>query len=65
GSHIPITALQENYMDYSNQKGWHSVILQDAVDGKGLFRNVLNRLPGSLHDTRILWLSALWELVSQ
>ncbi|XP_073488862.1 uncharacterized protein [Aquarana catesbeiana] len=40
GSHIQIIAPQEYHTDYFNRKGWHSIILQGVVDGKGLFWNV-------------------------
>ncbi|XP_073491291.1 uncharacterized protein [Aquarana catesbeiana] len=40
GSHIPIIAPLEYHTDYFNSKGWHSIILQGVVDGKGLFWNV-------------------------
>lgn len=65
GSHIPVLAPQEYHCDYFNRKGWHSIILQGVVDGKGLFWNVFAGLPGSLHDARVLRLSALWDLASQ
>ncbi|XP_042629302.1 protein ANTAGONIST OF LIKE HETEROCHROMATIN PROTEIN 1-like [Cyprinus carpio] len=59
GSHIPIIAPQDYHCDYFNRKGWHSIILQGVVDGKGLFWNVFTGLPGSLHDARVLRLSTL------
>ncbi|XP_073689375.1 uncharacterized protein [Garra rufa] len=65
GSHIPILAPQEYHCDYFNRKGWHSIILQGVVDGKGLFWNVFAGLPGSLHDARVLRLSTLWELAGR
>ncbi|KAM9314090.1 uncharacterized protein KZ484_023919 [Pholidichthys leucotaenia] len=65
GSHIPIIAPEECHTDYFNRKGWHSVILQGVVDGKGLFWNVFAGLPGSMHDARVLSLSTLWELASR
>ncbi|KAM9414428.1 uncharacterized protein KZ484_023401 [Pholidichthys leucotaenia] len=65
GSHIPIIAPEECHTDYFNRKGWHSIILQGVVDGKGLFWNVFAGLPGSMHDARVLRLSRLWELASQ
>nr|XP_054600384.1 uncharacterized protein LOC129164417 [Nothobranchius furzeri]XP_054600387.1 uncharacterized protein LOC129164417 [Nothobranchius furzeri] len=37
GSHIPIIAPRNFHTDYFNRKGWHSLILQAVVDGKGLF----------------------------
>ncbi|KAA8593996.1 hypothetical protein FQN60_004830, partial [Etheostoma spectabile] len=65
GSHIPIIAPQEYHCEYFNRKGWHSIILQGVVDGKGLFWNVFVGLPGSIHDARVLRLSQLWELASR
>ncbi|KAJ4942406.1 hypothetical protein JOQ06_012272 [Pogonophryne albipinna] len=65
GSHIPILAPQEYHCDYFNRKGWHSIILQGVVDGKGHFWNVFAGMPGSLHDARVLRLSSLWELASR
>uniref|UniRef100_A0A8C9WQ70 DDE Tnp4 domain-containing protein n=1 Tax=Sander lucioperca TaxID=283035 RepID=A0A8C9WQ70_SANLU len=53
------------HCDYFNRKGWHSIIPQGVVDGKGLFWNVFAGLPGSLHDARVLRLSTLWELASR
>ena len=54
GSHIPIIAPQECHVDYFNRKGWHSIILQGVVDGKGLFWSVCAGMPGSMHDARVL-----------
>ncbi|KAM9364221.1 uncharacterized protein KZ484_010498 isoform 2-T4 [Pholidichthys leucotaenia] len=65
GSHIPIIAPEECHTDYFNRKGWHSIILQGVVDGKGLFWNVFAGLPGSMHDARVLRLSRLWELATR
>uniref|UniRef100_A0A667Z7W3 DDE Tnp4 domain-containing protein n=1 Tax=Myripristis murdjan TaxID=586833 RepID=A0A667Z7W3_9TELE len=59
GSHIPIIVPQQYHTDYFNHKGWHSLILQAVVDGKGKFWNVFAGLPGSLHDARVLRLSTL------
>ncbi|KAG1968277.1 protein ALP1-like [Pimephales promelas] len=65
GLHIPIIAPQDYHCDYFNHKGWHSIILQGVVDGKGLFWNVFTGLPGSLHDARVLRLSTLWEVANR
>ncbi|KAJ4929357.1 hypothetical protein JOQ06_004966 [Pogonophryne albipinna] len=65
GSHIPILAPQEYHYDYFNRKGWHSIILQGVVDGKGHFWNVFAGMSGSMHDARVLRLSSLWELASR
>ncbi|CAB1313673.1 unnamed protein product, partial [Coregonus sp. 'balchen'] len=39
--------------------GWHSIILQVAVDGRGLFR----WKPGSVHDARVHHQPKLWDLL--
>ncbi|MBN3307384.1 HARB1 nuclease, partial [Amia calva] len=63
GSHIPIIAPEEYARDYFNQKGWHSIVLQAAVDGKGLFWDVCVGYPESVHDARLLRQSYLWEML--
>ncbi|XP_030612228.1 protein ANTAGONIST OF LIKE HETEROCHROMATIN PROTEIN 1 [Archocentrus centrarchus] len=63
-SHIPIKTPEEYPRDYFNRKGWHSVILQAVVDGKGLFWDVCVGYPGSVHATQVLQQSQLWEKLS-
>ncbi len=64
GSHIPIIAPTEYPRDLFNRKGWHSIILQAVVDGKGLFWDLCIGFPGSVHDARVLKQSHLWERLS-
>ena len=64
GSHIPIIAPEEYPRDYFNRKGWHSIILQGVVDGRGLFWDVCVGYAGSVHDARVLRQSHLWEQLS-
>uniref|UniRef100_A0A3P9GY04 DDE Tnp4 domain-containing protein n=1 Tax=Oryzias latipes TaxID=8090 RepID=A0A3P9GY04_ORYLA len=61
GSHIPVIAPLENHVDYFNRKGWHSVILQAVVDHKYCFTNIYIRWPGSVHDSRFLRNSVIFE----
>ncbi|XP_062409995.1 uncharacterized protein zgc:113227 [Sardina pilchardus] len=61
GSHIPIIAPEDYASDYFNRKGWHSVVLQGVVNGKGQFWDVCVGFPGSVHDARVLKQSELWE----
>ncbi|XP_030262054.1 putative nuclease HARBI1 [Sparus aurata] len=56
--------LMEMATFFDNRKGWHSIILQDVVDGKGLFWNVCVGFPGSVHDARVLRQSHFWEIVN-
>lgn len=64
GTHIPIIAPQDYPGDYFNRKQFHSIILQAIVDCKGRFWNVNAGRPGSLHDSRVLRLSTVWELAN-
>lgn len=54
GSHIPIIPPEEYPRDYVNRKGWHSIVLQAVVDGKGIFWDVCVGYCGSVHDSRVL-----------
>ncbi|XP_073474162.1 uncharacterized protein [Aquarana catesbeiana] len=64
--HFPGREKLKDMADYfGNRKGWHSIILQGVVDGKGLFWNVNVGEPGSLHDARVLRLSTFWDWVCQ
>uniref|UniRef100_A0A3Q3FP78 DDE Tnp4 domain-containing protein n=1 Tax=Kryptolebias marmoratus TaxID=37003 RepID=A0A3Q3FP78_KRYMA len=65
GCHIPIIAPQHYHTVYFNRKGWHSIILQAVVDGKGIFWNLFAGLSGNSHDARVFRLSALSELASR
>uniref|UniRef100_A0A3P9IUC0 DDE Tnp4 domain-containing protein n=1 Tax=Oryzias latipes TaxID=8090 RepID=A0A3P9IUC0_ORYLA len=64
GSHIPVIAPLENHADYFNRKGWHSMILQAAVDHKYCFTNINIGWPGSVHDSRVLRNSVLMLCLS-
>lgn len=64
GSHIPIIAPEQYPRDYYNRKGWHSIVLQAVVDGRGVFWDVCVGFPGSVHDARVLKQSYLWDLLS-
>uniref|UniRef100_A0A3P8S776 DDE Tnp4 domain-containing protein n=1 Tax=Amphiprion percula TaxID=161767 RepID=A0A3P8S776_AMPPE len=63
-SHIPIIAPEKYPRDYCNRKGWHSLVLQAVVDGKGLFWDVCVGFPGSVCDARVLKQSHLWTILS-
>ena len=61
GCHIPILALQGCPRDYFNRKGQHSILLQGLVDHKFRFMDIHVGSPGSVHDTRVLANSKLYE----
>ncbi len=46
GSHIPILGPEQYHTEYFNRKGWHSIVLQAVVDGRGLFWNVFRWYTG-------------------
>ena len=47
--------------DYVNRKGYHSIIMQAAVDHNNLYRDVVIGWPGSVHDARVLSNSKIYE----
>lgn len=54
GSHIPIMRPPGYSSDYYNRKGWHSIVVQAIVNGKGSFWDLCGGSSGSTHDARIL-----------
>ena len=63
-SHIPILVPKEFPQDNFNRKGWHSIILQGAVDGKGSLDMYMG-FPGNVHDPHVLTQFLLSEVVSE
>ena len=61
GTHIPILSPYECPADYYNRKGWHSIIMQGAVDNKGLFIDVYIGWPGKVHDARVFANSSIYR----
>lgn len=61
GTHIPIIAPQENHVDYFNQKGWYSIVMQAVVDDNYCFGDAYIQWPGGVHDARILRNSKLFK----
>ncbi|XP_064165459.1 uncharacterized protein LOC135240108 [Anguilla rostrata] len=61
-SHVPIIAPKELHRDYCNSRDLHSVVLQAAVDARGLFWNVCAGFPGGASDADVLRRSSLWTL---
>ena len=62
GTHIPIIRPQENATDFYNRKGFHSIIMQAAVDHHGLFLDIYLGWPGKVHDARVLVYSDIYRL---
>nr|CAB3251812.1 putative nuclease HARBI1 [Phallusia mammillata] len=61
GSHIPITAPMQGKKDYTNRKGWDSMVLQGLVDDHYMFRDVNIAMPGSVHDATVFKQSGLFK----
>ena len=59
GSHIPIKAPKDDPNEYVNRKSFHSIVLQGVVDANGKFLHVSTGYAGSIHDARVLRMSAL------
>jgi hypothetical protein len=60
GTHIPVVSPAEYPADYYNRKGWHSVLMQGAVNHLGLFVDVYVGWPGRVHDARVFANSTLY-----
>ena len=63
GTHIWIISPHENEVDFVNRKGYHSINVQVMCDHRGRFMNIVAKWPGSVHDSRILRSSQIWDLM--
>lgn len=61
GTHIRISAPRENQKSYINRKGFHSIQLQAVCREDLTFTHCFTGFPGSVHDSRILKNSDLWD----
>lgn len=59
--HVPIRAPNENAAGYYNRRGWHSVVVQAAVDSRGCFWDINVGCPGRVTDTQVLCASELYQ----
>ncbi|KAK4882540.1 hypothetical protein RN001_005859 [Aquatica leii] len=59
GTHIPIVAPSAMPNSYVNRNKYHSIILQAVYTANYRFTDVYAGCPGSIHDARVLRLSAL------
>ena len=60
-SHIPIVSPLDCQVDYYNQKGFHSIILQAIVDYGYRFWSINVGWPGRVHDACVFTNSASFE----
>lgn len=65
GTHIPINAPTHDAPAFFNRKGFYSLNVQAVADANLLFRHVAVGAPGSVHDTRVLRLSPLPEIMQR
>ena len=59
GSHIPIKAPKDDPNEYVNRKSFYSIVFQGVADANGKFLHVSTGYAGSIHDARVLRMSAL------
>ncbi len=62
-SHIKIYLFVEHSDKYINHKKFYSLVLLDIVDANEKFTYVYTGEPGSIHDSRVLRRSPLWEQI--
>ena len=61
GCHIEINAPPRNHEDYFNRKQHYSLVLQAIVDSNLKFLHASVSYPGSIHDSRVLRLSGIYD----
>lgn len=61
GTHISIRAPMEEPEAYINRKKFHSINVQVICDENMVFTNVLAGWPGSVHDSRVLRNSTVYN----
>ena len=62
GCHIEINAPPENKEDYFNRKQYYSINVQGIVNPQLHFQHIAVGFPGSIHDSRVLRLSRIFNL---
>lgn len=62
GCHIEINAPPENKEDYFNRKQYYSINLQGIVNPQLHFQHIAVGFPVSIHDSRVLRLSGIFNL---
>lgn len=61
GTHIPIKAPRQHPQRYVNRKHFHLIQLQCVCLHNMQFSHVFVSYPGSVHDSRVLRNSDLWD----
>ena len=65
GSHFKIKAPGTNKEDYYNRKQFYSVNMQGIVDPTLKYLDISVGYPGSIHDSRVLSLSPIFDSISK
>ncbi|KAJ7344461.1 hypothetical protein JRQ81_000411 [Phrynocephalus forsythii] len=61
GTHVAITPPKLQGQAYFHRKSFHSVLLQAACDGDGIFFSMLAGHSGVYHDAHVFWSSMLFK----
>ena len=64
-THVKIQAPTENEGEFVNRKGYHSINVQLICDADMVIINAVVRWPGSVHDSRILRQSIVFDNLDQ
>ncbi|KAL9977491.1 hypothetical protein ACROYT_G014899 [Oculina patagonica] len=64
GTHIKIKTPTESGPDYFSRLQQHDVVVQAVADGKKRFLDVAAGFPGSMHDSRVLGNSSLYQRIT-
>ena len=62
GTHIEICAPKQNVHDYFNRNHYYIIVLHGIVDVNQKFLHVTTGFPGSMHDSRILRWTEVYDL---
>ncbi|XP_025099687.1 putative nuclease HARBI1 [Pomacea canaliculata] len=65
GTHIPIQSPPNNEHEYVNRKNVHSINVQVICDADMIFIDVVAKWPGSVHDSRVLRESGIFNAMEQ
>ncbi|CAH1380903.1 unnamed protein product, partial [Tenebrio molitor] len=65
GSHIKIDKPSDDPESYMNRKGYYSIQIQGVCDHQAQIRDVFLGFPGSVHDSRVLRCSPLFDSLAE
>ncbi|KAJ7316305.1 hypothetical protein JRQ81_002467 [Phrynocephalus forsythii] len=65
GCHVPITPPKKEVLAYFNRKSFHSILLQAACDGDGIFFSMIAGHSGVNHDAHVFRSSLLFQKMEE